>query len=120
MTTSKEISVDKRIKKEFSRLKRIFKNIEKDKYDTCIKLIENAAFMTVQMEDMRMRINVEGVTIKYQNGENQFGYKKSPDVETYNSFVKQYTSIIKQLCDLFPRSIEINDDELYSGIKKPE
>ena len=57
------------------------------------------------------RINEEGVTIRYQNGENQWGYKKSPDVETYNSFIKQYTTIIKQLTDLLPKDDPIIIDD---------
>jgi hypothetical protein len=68
--------------------------------------------MKVQMSEMQERINEDGVTVKYQNGENQWGYKKSPDVETYNSFIKQYTTIIKQLTDYLPQeSAKCDDDD---------
>ena len=92
----------KLIEKEKKRLHDIFKDLPKNKKETVSGLIDNASFMLVQMQLMQDRINEEGVTIKYQNGENQWGYKKSPDVETYNSFIKQYTTIIKQLVDLLP------------------
>ncbi len=92
----------KLIDKEKKRLHAIFKDLPKNKKDTVCGLIDNAAFMSVQMQLMSDRITEEGVTIKYQNGENQWGFKKSPDVETYNSFIKQYTTIIKQLVDLLP------------------
>lgn len=100
------MEIKKEIEKEIKRLNKIFADIQQNKKDTVSGLIENAAFMKVQMAIMQERINEDGVTIKYQNGENQWGYKKSPDVETYNSFIKQYTTIIKQLVDLLPEEIE--------------
>lgn len=111
MAINKEISVEEQIKKEVNRLNQVFKNIDKDKKEVVKGLIENAAFMAVQMILMTERINVEGVTSKYQNGENQWGYKKSPDVETYNSFIKQYTTIIKQLTDLLPKDEPVMIDD---------
>ncbi len=96
------MEIQKQIKKEVKRLNKIFIDIQQNKKDTVAGLIENAAFMRVQMKVMQERINEEGVTIAYQNGDNQWGTKKSPDVDTYNSFIKQYTTIIKQLVDLLP------------------
>ena len=111
MAIKRELTIDEQIKKEVNRLNRIFKNIDKDKKEVVKGLIENASFMSVQMKLMMERINDEGVTIRYQNGENQWGYKKSPDVETYNSFIKQYTTIIKQLTDLLPKDDPIIIDD---------
>ncbi len=99
------------IEKEKQRLFKIFSGLPQNKIDTVSGLIDNAAFMLVQMQFMQERINEEGVTIKYQNGENQWGYKKSPDVETYNSFIKQYTTIIKQLVDLLPPEVAKNVEQ---------
>ena len=111
MAIKKELTIDEQIKREVNRLNRIFKNIDDDKKEIVKGLIENASFMSVQMSLMIKRINEEGVTIRYQNGENQWGYKKSPDVETYNSFIKQYTTIIKQLTDLLPKDDPIIIDD---------
>ena len=93
---------EQRIKKEFNRIKRIFKNIPKTKMDTVLSLIRNAAFMTITLEDLQETINREGAVSEYKNGENQFGTKKSPEVEIYNTMVKNLASIIKQLTDLLP------------------
>ena len=104
---------NKLIKAEIERLHTVFKGkIPSDKFQTVTGLIDNAAFMKVQMEEMQGRINEDGVTVKYQNGENQWGYKKSPDVETYNSFIKQYTTIIKQLTDYLPQDLVKDSDDL--------
>jgi hypothetical protein len=96
---------DKLIKKEITRLKRIFKDIEEDKMNTAISLIKNAAFICVTLEDLQETINTEGTISEYKNGENQFGTKKSPEVEIYNVMIKNHMSIIKQLTDLLPKSV---------------
>lgn len=120
MTIKKELTVQEKIKQEVARLNRIFKNIDEDKKKIAKGLMDNASFMSVQMELMMERINEEGVTTKYQNGENQWGYKKSPDVETYNAFIKQYTTIIKQLTDLLPKEnvVEVNPLEEFKNAFK--
>ena len=94
---------DKMIKKEFSKLKRIYKDIEKDKNDNVLTLIQNAAFMSVTLTDLQETINREGVISEYKNGENQFGTKKSPEVEIYTSMIEKYMKAIKQLSDLLPK-----------------
>ena len=100
--TSKHLSKDERTNKEFGRLKRIFKDLSKDKKDIVISLIHNAAFMTITLEDLQVQINENGVMSEYRNGENQWGTKKSPEVEIYNTMIKNHTAIIRQLEDLLP------------------
>ena len=102
MAKSKDLTKEERIKKELNRLKRIFKDLPKDRKDTVLSLIGNAAFMTVTLEDLQNAINKGGVISEYKNGENQFGTKKSPEVEVYNTMIKNHTAIIKQLADLLP------------------
>ncbi len=114
----KELSKDERIKKEFNRLKRIFKNLPKDKKDTALSLIRNAAFMTVTLEDLKEHINKNGVVSKYQNGKNQWGTKKSPEVDIYNTMIKNHMAVIKQLCDLLPDDSKKDiADELMEFVK---
>lgn len=91
-----------RIKRAREQLAKVFAELDEKRRDTVEKLIDNAAFMAVQLEDLREKILAEGVTSEYQNGENQFGTKKSPEVEVYNTMIKNYTTIIKTLCDMLP------------------
>lgn len=100
---SQDLSKDERIKKEIQRLKRLFKNMPKDTMNRVLSLINNAAFMTVTLEDLQETINREGAVSEYQNGENQHGTKKSPEVEIYNTMIKNQMGIIKQLTDLTPQ-----------------
>jgi len=101
--TSAKIDRDKRIKKEIAKLDSIFHAMDDDTKKAASSLIHNAAFMMITLEDLRESINLNGIISEYKNGENQFGTKKSPEVETYNTMIKNHMSIIKQLTDLLPK-----------------
>jgi hypothetical protein len=108
-----------RISDEIKRLSRIFGKIDKKTKSAVKSLIENAAFMAITLADLQDDMNRLGVVSEYQNGENQWGTKKSPEVEIYNTMVKNHASIIKQLTDLLPppATPEGKDDELDRHIK---
>lgn len=110
-----------RIKKEINRLKKLFKDIPKSTINKVSSLIENAAFMTITLEDLRNVINKDGTVIEYQNGENQWGTKKSPEVEIYNTMIKNHMGIMKQLTDLMPgkpKPENTEEDEFLKLIKR--
>ena len=101
-----EKSIEKRIKVEQNKLKKIFRNIEDNKKKLVDKLIYNGAFISVKLEDLIIYINEHGIKEEYKNGENQFGYKESVEIKTYNTLIKNYTNIVKQLTDLLPEEQE--------------
>lgn len=103
----------KRIKAEQKRLSKSFSNIDSDVLKTVKSLIENAAFMVVTLSDLQDEINFSGCISTYQNGENQWGTKKSPEVEVYNTMIKNHMSVMKQLTDLIPKSAPKEDDDGY-------
>ncbi len=108
-----------RIEKEIKRIKRLFKVLDKDTLSTLQSLIKNAAFMSVTLDDLQDAMNQNGVISEYQNGENQWGTKKSPEVEIYNTMIKNHMTIMKQLVDLLPEQ-ETNHkkDMLLEFLKK--
>jgi cysteinyl-tRNA synthetase len=103
MKTKTEKTKEERIKEEIKRLNGIFSKMSKNTKRVVKSLIENAAFMAITLEDLQNDINIKGVISEYQNGENQWGTKKSPEVEVYNSMTKNHTQIMKQLADLIPK-----------------
>lgn len=108
---NKELTKDERIKKEMNKLKKIYKDLDEKTKKAVNSLMENAAFMIVTLEDLQETMKINGVVSEYQNGENQWGTKKSPEVEIYNTMIKNHMSIIKQLTDLLPKGIKIMDEE---------
>lgn len=106
----------KRTSKELNKLKKIFKNIEPDKQKIVEKLISNAAFMAESLEELQEAIREKGFVEEYHNGANQSGVKKCSEVEIYNTMIKNYSSIIKQLVDLLPNEARSGGDELLDFI----
>lgn len=102
MATRKEKTKEQRIKSEKTRLRGIFKDLEDNKRKLVTPLIEKAAFMSVELDDLQETIEQDGWTSEYKNGENQYGTKKSPEAETYIALSKNYAAIIKQLTELVP------------------
>ena len=108
---SQKLEKEKEIKQEINRINGFLKEIEPKVKKGVKSLIENVAYMAVTLRELRDDINQEGLITEYQNGENQFGTKKSPKVEIYNTMVKNYTSSFKTLLDLLPKNKEkIIDD----------
>ena len=106
----------KKKSKELKKLEKIFKDIEPSKRQTVEKLIENAAFMAESLAELQEIIREKGFVEEYHNGANQSGVKKCSEVEIYNTMIKNYSSIIKQLVDLLPNGAGSGGDELLDFI----
>ena len=100
-----------KINRELKRLQKIYENIETGRKKSVEKLINDAAFMAVTLEEIRLVIQRDGVVETYQNGENQKGVKKSSAVEVYDKMVNTYSKVIKQLCDLLPEKVVWDEPE---------
>ena len=104
----------KRIKKEVSRLKRLFKEIDENKKKLVFTTIDDVAFMTITMQDLREQIIRDGTTVEYKNGENQYGIKQSPDAQLYLQLSQKLTQAMKILVDCLPKktkeSLQKQDD----------
>ena len=96
-----------RIEIEVKRLNKIFFKLELKTKKSVKSLIENAAFMAISLEDLQETININGLTEKYQNGANQWGVKKSAEIEIYNVMVKNNMAIVRQLTDLLPKAAAV-------------
>ena len=98
MTKEEIISAEK------AKLNAIYQKLESKTKKAVSSLIDEAAFMSASLYDLRIIINEKGYTEAYQNGENQRGLKKCSEVEIYIQLSKNYMSIIKQLTDLLPKA----------------
>ena len=90
-------SVEKRIEAERKQLIEYFNNTD-DKL--ALKLIDNASFMRVTLQDLEAYINKNGVKEEWSNGTNQYGVRECVEVKTYKDMIKNYTMVIKQLSDM--------------------
>ena len=112
VASKRELAVDERIKKEVLRLKRIYKNIDKDNKAIIDGLIQRAAYMRVTLEDWELDIMENGCTEMFTQSINTPPYERErPVARLYNTMNKNYQSIIKQLSDLVPKPEPKQEDD---------
>ena len=102
-----------RIAAEVKRLNAVFKDVDSEKKRIVKATIEDAAFLSVTMQDLRDQINEEGTEVEYQNGANQWGKKQSPAVLNYLHMSQKLAAVTKILQDCLPkaeRKAETDDD----------
>lgn len=112
------IEKNQKIRKETNKLKKLFKELPNNKKKMAEKLIENASFMSITLDELKEDIKLYGVKETYVNGKDQFGFKESIESKTYNTMVKNYMNIIKQLNDMLPaeKQVDIDDEfERFNG-----
>ena len=111
--SKKEITKAERINTEDKRLRRIYKDLKKDKIATVDGLIRRAAYMRTTLEDMEIDLDTNGFVELFSQSEKTEPYERErPVARLYNTMNKNYQSIIKQLSDLLPKEVqqtEVND-----------
>lgn len=111
-SVSEYLEKKKRIDKEVRRLKRLFSKIDENKKKLVFATIEDVAFLTITMQDLREQIIRDGTTVEYKNGENQYGVKQSPDAQLYLQMSQKQTQAMKILVECLPKTekqIQEND-----------
>ena len=97
-----DILTDKNIKKEFTKLKKLFANIDHDEKKTLVfSLLEEAAFLKVALTQAKEELKAEGLTTETKNASQRF-VKAHPSTTIYEKYSKQYTSIINSLIEYLP------------------
>lgn len=102
---------DEIIKAEKRKLAGIYNRLDKKTKKAVDSLVDEAAFMAASLFELREKINEKGYVEIYQNGANQKGIKKCSEVEIYNTMIKNYSSVVKQLTDLIPKKQENTGDQ---------
>lgn len=95
-------SVSTRIKDEKARLLQLFADADENKLDLARGLIERAAYITVNLQDLEVELSEKGWTEEYQNGKDQIGVKRSAAADVHISLTKNLSTIMKQLLDIVP------------------
>jgi hypothetical protein len=101
---TEDMSKEDRIQAEFKSLRKNLLAMAPAVKKINESLIYRAAFMRITLEDLEATINRDGPVCEYQNGENQWGTKKSPEIDIYNNMSKNYAAVIKQLISSIPNT----------------
>lgn len=97
-----EVLNDKNVKKEITKLKKLFKGIEDEDRKTLVNsVIEEAAFLKVALTQAKEELKSEGLTAETKNASQRF-IKAHPSTTIYEKYARQYTQIINQLIEYLP------------------
>ena len=95
---------EQRIRAEKARLKKLYRNLPKEAAGTVAGLIDQAAFMRIECEDMADDLRENGWTEEFRQSERLEPYDRArPIGQAYNSTNANYQKIIKQLTALLPK-----------------
>lgn len=115
----KEPPITSRIKKEVTRLNKIFSAKSEEEKQYLQSLIKRAAFMRCQLEDMEKDLNTKGFTEMFTQSPNAPSYSRErPIARMYNSLNKNYQTIMKQLADFVDRSEKPPEDDGFDQFRK--
>jgi hypothetical protein len=96
--------------KELARLKKLFRPLPENERTFIQPLLENAAFMRVTLDELQIKIRLEGATDEYQNGANQSGVKISAAIQAYNQLMKTYHTLMDKLMAKLPAEKDPADE----------
>ena len=118
MSISEHLEKEKKIKQEMNRLKKLYKDFDKNKAKVLEGLISQAAFMKNTLDELRDDLLQNGTTEWFEQGEQCFK-RERPEYKVYSTFIQRYSIVMKQLIDLLPEEVKKEEeDELMSFVKK--
>jgi hypothetical protein len=106
MSKKKEIDKDRLVNNEINRLTKLFKDIDRNKRLTAKGLIEEAAYMKITLQELKVEIDKHGPIDEMPQGEYSI-LREHPALKSYNTMVQRYTNIIDKLINLHPKESEV-------------
>lgn len=101
MEISEQLKKEKKIKQESNRIKKIFKDIPKDKVKVLEGLIQEASFMKISLEDLRDDLLKNGFTELFVQGDQSYIIQRA-NSKVYTTLIQRYGTTMKQLIENLP------------------
>ena len=111
MSISEQLERERKIKQEINRIKKLYKDLEKDKVIVVEVLVTEASFMKFTLQELREDLFKNGMTELYENGQ-QVVNRERPETKIYSTMIQRYSNVMKQLIDYMPeeKQKEENDE----------
>ena len=84
-------------------LRTVFESINDNKSKMALSLLDKAEFLNKTLDDLKKKIEEDGVVTIMLQGSYSIE-RENPALKSYNTTVKNYSSVIKQIVDLLPES----------------
>lgn len=109
--TKKNLSRDKRVKQEYDRLVKLYKDIPSDTLKVVDGLLIQSARARIMLNDMWKDIDENGDTEMFTQSANTPPYERErPVARLYNTRDTNYQRVMKQLGELLPKGETKVDD----------
>lgn len=90
------------VKKINTELKEILRKVPEDKKSIAGRLADELVFMQETLADLKQQVKDKGTVEHFEQGKQSF-LRENPALRSYNTTLKQYAALYKQLCDLLPK-----------------
>ena len=91
-------------------LKETFEQLDNDKSKLALSLLDKAEFLEETLQELKIKVKLQGVITEMCQGDYSIE-RENPALKSYNTTVKNYTSVIKQLNDMLPTKEQIPKDD---------
>lgn len=95
--------------KSIEELRKIFEESDDSKSRLALSLLDKANFMEKTLAVLQKEVEEGGVTTTMCQG-NYYIERENPALKSYNTTIKNYASVIKQLNDMLPKNEGTNSD----------
>ncbi len=98
-----DLSIDERIKRAEKKLKSFFSTLEEEKKKFLAEPIHQLAVSQVILERLSEEIAKGDVIELFENGKQKIR-RENPALKSYNSTIKSYSTLLKQLLEALPNN----------------
>lgn len=95
-------------------LKNTFEQLDDDKSRLALSLLDKAEFLEDTLQELKTKVKLNGVVTEMCQGDYSIE-RENPALKSYNTTVKNYTSVIKQLNDMLPSKENQNKDDGFES-----
>lgn len=99
---------------EYNRLKSLFNNVEESKAELVDNLIQQAAFMKVELDNLQIQIKKHGA-VQVSNRGTQ---RQTEAGKYYTKLINSYGTVIKTLNSILGKNVNDEDDAFDEFLKK--
>lgn len=89
------------ISKEMKQVKKVLKLIPKDRLPIAQNIYNELLFIQRTLDKLKEEVETQGTTTLFKQGQQEF-LRENPALKGYNTTLKNYSNLSKQLVDLLP------------------
>lgn len=95
-------------------LKSVFEGLDNNKSKLALSLLDKAEFMEETLKELQIKVKTDGVVTEMCQGDYTIE-RENPALKSYNTTIKNYTAVIKQLNDMLPAKEEKPKDDGFES-----